>query len=77
MLTISGILNCQFIFDSALRRNCIKFCVTNEIKCESTFEMFTVAFGKSTASKTQVQLWYNRFKEGRVDVNDYARPGNR
>ena len=27
--------------------------------------MLTVAFGKSTMSKIQVQLWYNRFKEGR------------
>ena len=33
------------------------------------------AFGKSTISRTQVQLWYNRFKEGKEDVNDDARPG--
>ena len=26
-------------------------------------------------SRTQVQLWYNQVKEGRVDVNDNARPG--
>ena len=26
-------------------------------------------------SRTQVQLWYNRFKEGREDVNDNARSG--
>ena len=26
-------------------------------------------------SRTQDQLWYNRFKEGREDVNDNARPG--
>ena len=26
-------------------------------------------------SRTQVQLLYNRFKEGREDVNDNARPG--
>ena len=26
-------------------------------------------------SRTQVQLCYNRFKEGREDVNDNARPG--
>ena len=26
-------------------------------------------------SRKQVQLWYNRFKEGREDVNDNARPG--
>ena len=37
--------------------------------------MLTVAFGESTMSKTQVQLRYNLFKEGREDVNDTARPG--
>ena len=37
--------------------------------------MLTVAFGESTMSRTQVQLWYNRFKECLVDVNDYARTG--
>ena len=26
-------------------------------------------------SKTQVQLWYNRFKKGREDVNDDTLPG--
>ena len=26
-------------------------------------------------STTQVQLWYNRFNNGRKDVNDDARPG--
>ena len=41
-----------------------------------TIEMLTVAFGKSTVSRTQVQLWYNRFKEDRDDVNDDARPGS-
>ena len=37
--------------------------------------MFTVAFGESITSRTQIQLWYNRFKEARKDVNDDARPG--
>ena len=27
--------------------------------------MLTVAFGEYTVSRTQVQLWYNRFKETR------------
>ena len=36
--------------------------------------MLSAAFGESTMSKTQVQLWYNRFKEGREDVNNQARP---
>ena len=36
--------------------------------------MLTVAFGESIRSRTQVELWSNRFKEGREDVNDNARP---
>ena len=39
--------------------------------------MLTVAFGESTMSRTQVQLSYNLFKEGREDVNDDARRGCR
>ena len=55
------------------QRNCITFCVKNEIKYAKTFEMLTVGFGESTMSRTQVQLWYNSFKEGRENVNDDAR----
>ena len=36
--------------------------------------MLTVVFGKSTMSKSLVQLRYNRFKEDREDVNDNAHP---
>ena len=32
-----------------------------------------MAFDESTMSRTQAQLWYNRFKEGRDDVNDDTR----
>ena len=35
----------------------------------------TVTFGASTISRTQVQLWFNKFKEGREDDNNYACPG--
>ena len=34
-----------------------------------------LTFGESTMSRTQVQFWYNRFKEGQEHVNDEARPG--
>ena len=37
--------------------------------------MLTVEYGKSTMSRTQVQLRYNRFKEDREDVNDDAYTG--
>ena len=57
------------------QRKCIKFHVKNETKFVRSFEMLTVAFGEYTLSRTQVQLWYNRFKERREDVNDDARPG--
>ena len=33
--------------------------------------MLTVAM-----SRTQVQLWYNRFKEGREDISGDARTGS-
>ena len=40
-------------FEKMNQRNCIKFCVKNEIKCARTFEMLTtVAFGESTISRT-------------------------
>ena len=58
-----------------IKGNCIKFCLKNEIQCPRTFEMLSVTFRESTVSRTQVQLWYNRFKESRENVNDDARSG--
>ena len=34
-----------------------------------------MVFGESTKNRTQVQLWYKRFKDCREDGNDDARPG--
>ena len=36
--------------------------------------MLNEAFDEVIMSRTQVQLWYNLFKEGLEDVNDDARP---
>ena len=76
---VNRVLVCSSIFYYSKKWiNCIKFCIKNEIKCGRTSEMLIhliVAFGESTMSRTQVQLWYNRFKEGRKDVNADARPG--
>ena len=55
-------------------KNFIKFCVTNEIKWAKTFQMLTVDFVESTMTKTQVQLWYNRFKESQENIDDDAWP---
>ena len=62
-------------FKKVDQRNCIKLCIKNKIKCERAFEMLSVVFGESTMIRTQVLFWYNRFKEGREDVNDDARLG--
>ena len=34
-----------------------------------------MAFGESTTNKTQVNLWYNRFKKCRENTNNYTHPG--
>ena len=54
------------------QRNCIKCCVKSEIECAATLVMLSMAFKKSTMSRTQVQLWYYRFKKFLEDVNDDA-----
>ena len=40
-----------------------------KLNVQETFEMLTAAFSESTMSRTQVQLWYKRFKEGRENEN--------
>ncbi|UYV80715.1 hypothetical protein LAZ67_19001522 [Cordylochernes scorpioides] len=57
------------------QRNCIKFCVKNEIKCADAFRMLTVAYGEATLDRSNVYRWYKMFSEGREDVNDEARAG--
>ena len=75
MLTIPGILDCQLDFGQ-IRRLVVFWCALRSRKCNaSTLEMLTVANGKSTMSRTRVQLWCNRFKEGREGVNDNASRG--
>ena len=49
------------LFEKMNQRNCIKVCVKSEIKCTTTFEILTMAFGESTISRTQVQFCYNEF----------------
>ena len=64
MLTISVILDCQFVFDTQKVNPVVK-----------AFKMFNVAFGESTVSRTQVHFWYNWFKQSLEDVNNDAREG--
>ena len=74
---VSCVLVCSSIFDYS--KKCVKESVlsfASNTKCAKTFEMLTVAFGESTMSRTQVQLWYNWFKKGPEDVNDDVRLGH-
>ena len=58
------------------RRICINFCVKNEIKCNKVCEILTKAYGESAMSKTRVYEWYERFQDGREDVEDDESPGS-
>ena len=40
------------------------------MKYARTFEILTVAYGESTLTRKQVQLWYKKFKDGRKDVEE-------
>ena len=75
--SVSRIFVCSSIFYylKKWKKETIKFCVKDEIKCSRTFEMLTATFDESTMRRSQVQLWYNRIKECREDVNDDTRPG--
>ena len=55
-------------FEKIDKRNCIMFCVNNDIKYARTFEIVTVAFGESIVSRTQLQLSNKRFKKGQEYV---------
>ena len=43
-----------------------------ELNVQERCEMLIVSFGESAMSRTQVQLWYNWFKEGQEDVNEHS-----
>ena len=50
------------------QRNCIKFCLKIKLNVQEHLKCWL--FGESTMSRTQVQLWYNRFKKHREDARN-------
>ena len=65
---VSRVLMCSSIFyypKKWHKETLFSFVYKNEIKCARIFEMLTVTFGEPTMKRTQVQLWYNRFKKDR------------
>ena len=56
---------------------CIKFYEKKKMKLNvhERLKCWLWRLASMLIGRTQVQLWYNRDKEGREDVNDYTRPG--
>ena len=52
----------------------IKFCFKLDKKFTETYELLKKVYGDDCMSRTQVHTWFTRFKNGRDDLNDDARP---
>lgn len=53
----------------------IKFCFKIGKKIAETYELLKKVYGDECMSRTRVYEWFTRFKNGREDLNDDARPG--
>ena len=53
----------------------IKFCDKLEKKFAETYELMKKVYGNDCMSRTQVYMWFTRFKNGGDDLNDDPRPG--
>ena len=53
----------------------MKFCVKNGIECSEAFKILKKALGDDAMSQPRVYGWHKRFREGREDFEDNARPG--
>jgi hypothetical protein len=55
----------------------IKFCVKIGKSASETLALLTVAYGEYAVKNSSVFEWHRRFKEGREDVQDDPRSGQR
>jgi hypothetical protein len=56
-------------------RVCVKFCCKFVIKFTETFRLLNQAYEEDCMSRMQCYVWFKRFKEGRMSVNEDPRPG--
>ena len=57
------------------QRAVIKFCIKVGMTPTDTWKIFNRPKEGSSCSRTLVFEWHRRFREGRVEVTDDARPG--
>ncbi|XP_065305928.1 protein GVQW3-like [Dermacentor albipictus] len=57
------------------KRYCIKFCQKLGDSQMETIRKIQTAFGDDAMSSTQIEEWYNRFKDGRTLVESKPRSG--
>lgn len=57
------------------QRTCVKFCFKTGKTASETYELLKTAFGDKCLSRSNVFIWFNRFKNGRESVEDEPRSG--
>ncbi|XP_049273386.1 protein GVQW3-like [Rhipicephalus sanguineus] len=57
------------------QRYCIKFCQKLSDSQVETIGKIKMVFGDDAMSRTQIKVWYNRFKDGRASVESEPRSG--
>ena len=63
------------IHETSEQRACVQFCFKIGKTASETYELLKTAFGDKCLSRSNVFIWFNRFKNGRESVEDDPQPG--
>ena len=61
--------------ETSKQRACVKFCFKTGKTVSETYKLLKTAFGDKCLSRSNVFVWFDRFKNGRKSVEDDPRPG--
>jgi len=61
--------------ESTEQRICMKFCFKIGKTAAKTYQLLQQAYGEDAMGRTQVFVWFRRFKEGRSSVESDPRSG--
>jgi transposase len=53
----------------------VKFCLKLGKSATETCDLLKIVYGDQCLSRTQVYVWFKRFKEGRKEIGDDQGPG--